>query len=655
MSSAKSVGSVQLDVKIAQAFSFSSSQGRSAFSESGMATGTKAFRQTIADLQESKSTAKEMIIARALQPREGKAGVTSKLECFFVDDNNARSVLLMDAWGKFIVQAQRAIKAGCIYKITKFVVSNKGKSLPFGNNTIKITFTKDIRLEACNDVDFPVPKALPLEDVTGVLELQASRVTSLVLRVHIPGTKKETTVKRSGAKKEVTNSTMKASNKTIELAVWGSLATFMDNKTGDVRLDAINVIPAVGSASVKLGTMDCSSIQDATEEERRMLDEHMSPEEELQNLTTDRPIASKRQGEMVKRVPVSNCEFLAWVLNMVPSADSDETWEATYEIPSVIITSVTGNDYNEPGKLTYPGCVDCNFKALDEDGRCKKCGGKEYKDRYLLHCRFADPTGTVEGIMYHDAAVDFVPLEDLTLKPVVALVHVAPDVYNKDKHALEIYAFKPMFTDSGLLNVFRAPRSRFPGVSDKIIPATPQDVTVSSMSQTLVHGVVCTNIRFLVKTTEMATTDIQPQVDGMVCSQRAECLLSSAKISLRLAGSFDTVQALFALGKKKMVHLLCSATEDKADDVCRVFIPLKVYPIEDEDADTVFKGFKYEYVAANTHCGKEVDGIFATDKTPDAKRKAEEQHTFASPGWASPCRRLKVRRTEEAATAGVAD
>ena len=276
-------------------------------------------------------------------------------------------------------------------------------------------------------------------------------------------------------------------------------------------------------------------------------------------------------------------------------------------------------------------------------------------ERYLLHCRFADPTATVEGIMYHDAAVDFVSVEDLTLKPVVALVHVGPDTYNKEKHALEIYAFKPMFTDGGLLNVFRAPRSRFPGASDKCIPATPQDVTISSMSQTLVHGMFCTDIRFLVKTTEKPTTDMQPQVDGMVCIQRAECLLSFAKISLRLAGSFDTVQALFALGKKKMVHVLCSATEDEVESCDRAFIPWKVYPIEDEDADAVLKGFKYECLAAKEHFGKEVDGTFATDKTPDAKRKAEEQHAFASPGWASPPRRLRPQRTEEAATAGVGE
>ena len=60
-------------------------------------------------------------------------------------------------------------------------------------------------------------------------------------------------------------------------------------------MDAINVIPAVGSDSVRLTTMHCPSIQEATEAERLTLDEHMSAEVQLQNLTTDRPMVRSRQ------------------------------------------------------------------------------------------------------------------------------------------------------------------------------------------------------------------------------------------------------------------------------------------------------------------------------------------------------------------------
>ena len=45
---------------------------------------------------------------------------------------------------------------------------------------------------------------------------------------------------------------------------------------------------------------------------------------------------------------------------------------------------------------------------------------------------------------------------------------------------------------------------------------------------------------------------------------------------------------------------------------------MQIHPIEDEDADTVLKGFKYECLQVKEHFDKEVDGTFATDKTPDA-------------------------------------
>ncbi len=59
----------------------------------------------------------------------------------------------------------------------KGAVRNKGKSMPFGNNAIKITYTKDIKCEECKDNEISVPRALPLEDV----KLRSSRPCFSVL------------------------------------------------------------------------------------------------------------------------------------------------------------------------------------------------------------------------------------------------------------------------------------------------------------------------------------------------------------------------------------------------------------------------------------------------------------------------------------------
>jgi len=112
-----------------------------------------------------------------------------------------------------------------------------------------------------------------------------------------------------------------------------------------------------------------------------------------------------------------------------------------------------------------------------------------------------DQTGTVVGVMYHQSATEFMEDEDLLLKPTVALVHVAPDIRMPGKHALEIYAIKPMFTATGVLNVFRTPPVRFDSSGDKAIPAYPGDVETNAMGQNIVNCIFCPYIRFVLRTT----------------------------------------------------------------------------------------------------------------------------------------------------------
>ena len=98
----------------------------------------KQYHMKIADLQESpdKKEAKEMLKARVLGGRDGMAGKTPKWECFLIDGSSSVDVLLVEAWGPNIIKAKEALKDNETYEIESYVIHHKGKSMPFGNNTI---------------------------------------------------------------------------------------------------------------------------------------------------------------------------------------------------------------------------------------------------------------------------------------------------------------------------------------------------------------------------------------------------------------------------------------------------------------------------------------------------------------------------------------
>jgi len=122
---------------------------------------------------------------------------------------------------------------------------------------------------------------------------------------------------------------------------------------------------------------------------------------------------------------------------------------------------------------------------------------------------------------------------------------------------------------------------------------------------------------------------------------------------LKLAGSFDTVAPLYSLTKKATIHVLCTPSGQTNSDGLDVYKPLKVYAIQDEDKATIFKAFKFEVKQVKSHFDKNVEEVSHGEETPEIKRKASENQTFSSPGWESPPRRLKISKTDEAASAGI--
>ena len=211
-----------------------------------------------------------------------------------------------------------------------------------------------------------------------------------------------------------------------------------------------------------------------------------------------------------------------------------------------------------------------------------------------------------------------------------------------------------MFTASGVLNVFRAPLARFSGSGDRVIPTYPNDVKTNSLSQTTVHDVFCTTVRFLLKVASTApSTKVEDDVEGARCEQTAQCCISAADVILALAGSFDTVSPLYRLKKKEIVHVLCSPTGKTSDDGTPTFRPLKIFAIDAEDASSMTKAFKFEVGEAKAQFAKERQTMPDHSSTPDLKRKAAENQQFASPRWASPPRRSKPQKTDDAKRAGV--
>ena len=81
---------------------------------------------------------------------------------------------------------------------------------------------------------------------------------------------------------------------------------------------------------------------------------------------------------------------------------------------------------------------------------------------------------------------------------------------------------------------------------------------------------------------------------------------------------------------------------------------MKLYVIQEEDMDTVLKTFKFEVKQVKSHFEKAAEDESTSLNTPEKKRKAAENQTHSSPGWSSPPRRLKINKTDDAASVGVA-
>ena len=304
------------------------------------------FHIKIADLQATpaKTTTKEMLIARVLRPRDGLAGVTPKWECDLIDDDDTNSVFLAEAWGaKNIAKAKANLKEGVVYEISDYVIVDKGKSITFGNNLLKLAVSAKVGIEAKTGEHTEIPLELPLEDLANVFNLPASRVVSLNLAVVAAAEKKTVQMKTNNASKDVVNVWMKAKNLKVELAAWGRLANEMSGRTTDVRLDAVQVLPTSDGSSIKLQSLDCTSIRDLNDQEKKALNDQLSTDDNLESLTKMLYTGGKRQAEMSQKASVTNLEAISLLLT------TEDKIEQTFEVPSVMMMAIAGTDEEDGG------------------------------------------------------------------------------------------------------------------------------------------------------------------------------------------------------------------------------------------------------------------------------------------------------------------
>ena len=64
----------------------------------------KWFTKKIRDLAVARVAANEQIVGRVLYPREAMAGTTPKWECFIVDGDTMKAILLVEAFGVLLIK-----------------------------------------------------------------------------------------------------------------------------------------------------------------------------------------------------------------------------------------------------------------------------------------------------------------------------------------------------------------------------------------------------------------------------------------------------------------------------------------------------------------------------------------------------------------------
>ena len=104
----------------------------------------KLFTKKVRDLTVARVASKEQIVGRVLNARDAMAGTTAKWECFIVDGDTMKDILLVEAFGAPLIQkCWRELKDQKVVAIVKYQIVAKGKAMTFANSPLKLSIKSD--------------------------------------------------------------------------------------------------------------------------------------------------------------------------------------------------------------------------------------------------------------------------------------------------------------------------------------------------------------------------------------------------------------------------------------------------------------------------------------------------------------------------------
>ena len=141
----------------------------------------KLFTKKVRDSTVARVASKEQIVGRVLNARDAMAGTTAKWECFIVDGDTMKDILLVEAFGApLIKKCKGELKDNKVVAIDKYQIVAKGKAMTFANRPLKLAIQSDAAIAEQAD-DESLPARLPTVSLDAVENLAGGCLISLLV------------------------------------------------------------------------------------------------------------------------------------------------------------------------------------------------------------------------------------------------------------------------------------------------------------------------------------------------------------------------------------------------------------------------------------------------------------------------------------------
>ena len=310
--------------------------------------------------------------------------------------------------------------------------------------------------------------------------------------------------RKKRAQKHVVNCIVVPGAHSSEFAAWGEFAKRIDAVPVNsvIVLDAVSAQLDPTTASIKLTSLDCSGYRAIEDAEADKIREDIKNAGNATSITKER-VGFSREELLQRKASVTNLAWLSVLSNLtfdVSESGSSPSINELYEVPAILVQDVRGTNEDCPDDLFYMGCKTDRRKF--KDGMCPKCGGTEQQKVFLGTVAFADPTGSLEGTIGHDAisalgepfstspkASDF--LVRFGAAPSIIRVRIRPSGYKPGIHQIDVLSVDPAVSPDGVFAAFQSSARRIRSLSGgALLPARPADVKADRMGQVSYSSIV---------------------------------------------------------------------------------------------------------------------------------------------------------------------